>query len=193
MNRPEYTRNDLLRCAQLRTPSPSRPDKPMSRQELADAVNRWLLTETRRVFCMSAAQVGSYESGQHHWPSIPYRRALRAILGAGTDAELGLGPRHVVNRRLGWVPPLTRAFDLDGIETSNCGPLVAGATGERLRREVATMAHLVAGGDPKGDVGEWEDIVAEYATGWGIRAPAEILRDLVVDLPHARDRLGLVA
>ncbi|MBT8226112.1 MAG: hypothetical protein KJO75_11545, partial [Dactylosporangium sp.] len=40
---------------------------------------------------------------------------------------------------------------------------------------------------------EWEDIVAEYATGWGIRAPAEILRDLVVDLPHARDRLGLVA
>ncbi|MBT8227899.1 MAG: hypothetical protein HKP61_15715 [Dactylosporangium sp.] len=191
MSGSRYSRNDLLRHARLRTPSPSRPDKPMSRQELADAVNQWLLAETGQPSGMDVARLGTYEVGEHRWPRESYRRALRTVLGVGSDAELGFCPRRLAAARLGWLPPLTRAFDLDGIEAVSCGPLVAGAAGERLRRELARMAHLIGGDDPAIGVGEWEGIVVEYATGWGVRAPQEILRDLVVDVPHARDRLGL--
>lgn len=64
----------------------------MSRSELAETVNTWLYEKTRRVFSMSANQIGKYERGENHWPRQYYRDALRAVLHVTTDADLGFRP-----------------------------------------------------------------------------------------------------
>jgi hypothetical protein len=82
--------NQLLRRARLRLPSPSGSGRPMSRQELADAVNAQVFTTTGRVVCIDAHYIGKLERGQRRWPNADYRLGLRAALGAASDAELGL-------------------------------------------------------------------------------------------------------
>lgn len=81
--------NCLLRRARLRTPSPSDPGLPMSRGELADAVNVHVYHATGRVSAMDGHYVGRLERGLRRWPSPHYRQAFRATLNAATDAELG--------------------------------------------------------------------------------------------------------
>ncbi|MBT8226393.1 MAG: hypothetical protein HKP61_09830, partial [Dactylosporangium sp.] len=55
--------NELLRRARLNTPSPSDPGGAMTRQELAEAVNAYLLATTGRVFSMDGEHIGKYERG----------------------------------------------------------------------------------------------------------------------------------
>jgi hypothetical protein len=61
----------------------------MSRQELAEAVNAYLFTHTKRVYAMDAHYVGRLERGARRWPNADYRQGFRAVLGAQSDAELG--------------------------------------------------------------------------------------------------------
>jgi hypothetical protein len=61
----------------------------MSRQELAEAVNAYLFTHTKRVYDLNAHYVGRLERGARHWPNADYRQGFRAVLGAQSDAELG--------------------------------------------------------------------------------------------------------
>jgi hypothetical protein len=61
----------------------------MSRQELAEAVAAYLFEQTDRSFGINAQHIAAFERGRHRWPSAHYRTALRALLGAATDAELG--------------------------------------------------------------------------------------------------------
>ena len=81
--------NELLRKARLCVPSPSGSGRPMSRQELADAVNGYLFRTIGRVFEMDDNHVGKLERGEHRWPGAHYREALRAVLKMDTDADLG--------------------------------------------------------------------------------------------------------
>jgi hypothetical protein len=81
--------NERLRRARLALPSPSGSERPMSRQELADAVNAAAFADTGRVSVVSANYVGKLESGVHRWPNAVTRRAFRAVLGAELDADLG--------------------------------------------------------------------------------------------------------
>jgi hypothetical protein len=81
--------NERLRAARLRVESPSGSGQPMSRQELAELVNVYLAELKVGWLCMDANHIGKYERGRHTWPHWPYRRALRAVLGAASDAELG--------------------------------------------------------------------------------------------------------
>ena len=81
--------NRLLRQARLRLQSPSGSCRPMSRQELADAVNAFVFEATGRIVCLDAHQVGRLERGQRHWPCADYRLGSRVVLGIATDAELG--------------------------------------------------------------------------------------------------------
>lgn len=61
-----------------------------SRQELAELVNAWVFEHRARSVELDANYVGKLEQGAIRWPQDPDRRAgLRAVLGAGTDAELG--------------------------------------------------------------------------------------------------------
>lgn len=81
--------NDLLRLARLATPSRSTPDRPMSRQELADAVNAAVQASTGRASALDRTAVWKLEAGRHRWPAAATRAGLRAVLGAERDADLG--------------------------------------------------------------------------------------------------------
>lgn len=87
--------NNLLRGARIARRSPTGSGRVMSRQELAEAVSAHLYATTGRVFNIDDRYIGSLERGATRWPQAHVRTALRAVLGAETDAELGL----YINRR----------------------------------------------------------------------------------------------
>jgi hypothetical protein len=84
--------NELLRTARERTRSREVPGECMSRREVAQAVNGYLYRTTGRVYDFDAHHLAKLERGVHRWPMAPYRAALRWVLGAATDAELGFRP-----------------------------------------------------------------------------------------------------
>src|SRR5438046_2006344 len=81
--------NDRLRQARLRRISPSGSGQPMSRQELAEAINAYLWNMHRIDERLDETDIGKLERGEHRWPRARRREAFRAVLGAGADAELG--------------------------------------------------------------------------------------------------------
>ncbi|RKR88397.1 hypothetical protein BDK92_2718 [Micromonospora pisi] len=93
------TPNTRLRGARRRLPSPVRTGQCLSRTELADAANRALdcLYPGRdlTVHYVDFRWIGKLERGEHRWPSEERRAALRHVLDAPTDTELGLySPRR---------------------------------------------------------------------------------------------------
>ncbi|WP_434739291.1 hypothetical protein [Micromonospora sp. SH-82] len=86
--------NDLLRAARLARRSPSGSGRPMSRQELAEAVNAYAYEHAGRSVTVDARYVGKLERGEHRWPFEPCRTALRMVLGKSTNAELGFFVIH---------------------------------------------------------------------------------------------------
>ncbi|NNJ61805.1 MAG: hypothetical protein HKP61_12835 [Dactylosporangium sp.] len=81
--------NNLLRQARLRAPSPAAPNRSLSRQELAEAVNAWVYDHTGQVTCLDEQHIRRYEAGHCRNPCPSYRQALRAILHVGNDEALG--------------------------------------------------------------------------------------------------------
>jgi hypothetical protein len=61
----------------------------LSRQELAELVNAWAWKHRDKMLEHGANWLGQLERGRIRWPSTVSREALRAILGASTDAALG--------------------------------------------------------------------------------------------------------
>jgi hypothetical protein len=90
----EIRKNDMIRQRRLRMASPSRPGKHMTRDELADAVNTAMATlypaDQIAHLRVDDRWVGELERGETRWPREPRRSALRHVLGASTDADLGL-------------------------------------------------------------------------------------------------------
>lgn len=84
--------NNALRAARLSRPSALLDGEPMSRGELADAANAHLWQTTHTRYALDAHTIARYERGVVRWPSAAYRSALRAVLGAATDAQLGFRP-----------------------------------------------------------------------------------------------------
>lgn len=82
-------RNESLIAARMRIESPTTPGQPMTRQELADAVNDHVFRVTGTLGAVDARHVGRWERGVTRWPAVRYRIALRAVLNVTTDAELG--------------------------------------------------------------------------------------------------------
>jgi hypothetical protein len=82
-------RNESLTAARARIESPGTPGQPMTRQELAEAVNDHVLRATGTPGAVDARHVGRWERGVTRWPAPRYRAALRAVLNVTTDAELG--------------------------------------------------------------------------------------------------------
>jgi hypothetical protein len=81
--------NHLLGNARHRRLSPSGSGRPLSRQELADAVNQHLFGNSGQGGCIDANYIGKLERGEIRWPTAAVRSAFRATLGVSTDAELG--------------------------------------------------------------------------------------------------------
>jgi hypothetical protein len=67
----------------------------MSRPELADLVNAAVHQATDRPGCLDAPYIGKLERGEVRWPGARYREALRTILNAGSDHDLGFRPYAV--------------------------------------------------------------------------------------------------
>ncbi|MDG4795158.1 hypothetical protein [Micromonospora sp. WMMD1082] len=91
--------NVLVAAARTRIPSPRRAGQCMSRAELADAVNDALhqLHPRRKLDALYVDRrwIGKLERGEHRWPSPERRAALRHVLNAADDTDLGLyNPRR---------------------------------------------------------------------------------------------------
>ncbi|MGH3548386.1 MAG: hypothetical protein ACRDQU_09800 [Pseudonocardiaceae bacterium] len=84
--------NKRLQAARERVPSLTAPGEPASRQEIAEAVNAFLWRETGRRYEFDAHHLAKLERGVIGWPCAPYRSALRAVLHASCDYELGFVP-----------------------------------------------------------------------------------------------------
>lgn len=93
--------NERLRRARESQPSPAGADRAMSRQELADLVNGHLYRTTNSIHSVDANYIGKLERGCFRWPSANYRAALRAVLHATTDSELGFYTTGRTNRPTG--------------------------------------------------------------------------------------------
>ncbi|GAA4720295.1 ADP-ribose pyrophosphatase YjhB, NUDIX family [Promicromonospora umidemergens] len=85
-------RNEQLRTQRKATSSPSGSGQAMSRAELAAAVNEYVRVKTGRSGGLRGSEIGRYERGEVRWPSKLYREALRKILKARSDQELGFFP-----------------------------------------------------------------------------------------------------
>ncbi|MGH3809457.1 MAG: XRE family transcriptional regulator [Pseudonocardiaceae bacterium] len=82
--------NDHLRMARERTASPTHPGDGLTRQELAEQLNKWVWDHhNEKVLMATANYIGRLERGLIRWPGKFCRAALREILGAPTDSALG--------------------------------------------------------------------------------------------------------
>lgn len=61
----------------------------LTQEGLAELANAQVETDTGKPGAMDADYVSKLERGVHTWPGKHYRRALRTVLGAHTDADLG--------------------------------------------------------------------------------------------------------
>jgi hypothetical protein len=104
-------RNDLLRHARERIPSPDTPGVGLSRQELAELTNRWIFENRDVVVTLDANYIGKLEAGKIRWPQALYREAFRAVLRTDSDRQLGF-------RR-----PRRRSTATSGVRPRPAGPL----------------------------------------------------------------------
>lgn len=88
--------NTQFVAARNRQPSVRRPGRPMSRIDLADTVNAALDElfpgQDMRAQYVDGRWIGKLERGESRWPARERRVALRHVLQAREDAELGLFP-----------------------------------------------------------------------------------------------------
>jgi hypothetical protein len=82
-------RNELLRQARERIPSPDSPGVGLSRQELAELTNQWIFEHRGTVVTLDANYIGKLETGKIRWPQALYREAFRAVLHIDSDRQLG--------------------------------------------------------------------------------------------------------
>ncbi|MBB5158717.1 hypothetical protein [Saccharopolyspora phatthalungensis] len=85
--------NDALRAARESIESLASPGHPLTRQELAEALNAQVYRSTEKITAIDANHIGKWERGVITWPAAHYRAALRAVLDIATDADLGLENR----------------------------------------------------------------------------------------------------
>jgi hypothetical protein len=124
--------NEKLRAARERIESPSAPGEPMTRQELADAINAHIyrVSGGTQVTAVDPNHVGKWERGVIRWPAARYRAALRAILDADTDRDLGFAR-----------PPRGKPQDVDR------KTFLKTALGASVGATLAGYTPAVAGGD----------------------------------------------
>jgi hypothetical protein len=128
--------NWRLREARERTPSRRNPGECLSRQELAEFVAAHVWEHHHQVVHPNDKYVGKLERGGVRRPNRFYREALRAILGAATDQDLGF-------RASGPIPGVSL---LDEVErrsllrgTAALGGLFAVAPGSALSSALAAI------------------------------------------------------
>ncbi|GDY28422.1 hypothetical protein [Gandjariella thermophila] len=177
--------NDLLRFARERAPSPTSPGEPLTRQELADLVNAHIYRVTGRVTAVDANHVGKWERGVIRWPAAHYRAALRAVLDAPSDADLGFtNPRRANLDRVNRKTFLKSAFGV-------------GAGAFVLR---PGEAHALPAGDTRSAIGgptacyrRMESTVSSEYLGPAVAAHLRLSYALVAEQARTPSGFGLLA
>jgi hypothetical protein len=88
------TPNHLLRQCREQLPSARIAGECATRQEIAELVNRYLYEQCGTVVELDANYIGKLEGGCTRWPNQQYREALRVVLRAVSDAQLGFSPHR---------------------------------------------------------------------------------------------------
>jgi transcriptional regulator with XRE-family HTH domain len=89
------------------TPAPNhrllaaRTAAQLTQESLADLANTQVEQDTGKLGAMDADYVSKLERGIHRWPGKDYRRALRAVLGAQTDLDLGFYSTRILELKVG--------------------------------------------------------------------------------------------
>ncbi len=125
----ETEKNNALREARERRPSRISPGQPLSRSELAAMVTEQLFPtrEQRRRSPFNANYVAKLEGGLIHWPKHEYRAALREVLGAATDDELGFYDARARHPTTATVQSVNRRTVLSTTAGAIVGAGIAGA------------------------------------------------------------------
>lgn len=132
----------------------------MSRADLAEAASQWLYQHTSNAGAMDERYIGKLERGAVRWPGRDYRAALRAILGAERDADLGLrSTRHTSNEPTDW-PALHRTATTDDLHPWE---LVDSLTRGTVSKTALEQAERVA---------------VDYAHRYPSASPPELLPDV---------------
>lgn len=177
--------NEHLRLARESTPSADVPGTAMSRQELADRVNAYLFHHTGRLHELDDNYVGKLERGIIRWPQAAYREALRVVLGAASDGDLGF----VNTRRLQAAPSVVRreAPGLVGAHPPHPVPVPEPVGGEPdVRRQEFLRAAFVGVGGLLASPSTLLDLLAPLRPS---DAPERVGRDEIEQVRGAADLL----
>jgi hypothetical protein len=157
--------NDLLRSAREATPSTRFPGRAMTRTELAERMVDHVWRHYGIDAPVDRKYVAKLESGRIRFPAARYRHALRDILGAGTDDELGFVSAN--HRRA--APPLARPA---GRDVAGRGTGAGDRTDELLAaiRDRRARLRRIARGD--------------MVTVGSAHVARTVARDLLADLAH---------
>ncbi|HEY2765668.1 MAG TPA: hypothetical protein VGJ13_16910, partial [Pseudonocardiaceae bacterium] len=128
--------NQRLRAARQAMSSPASPAFVLSRSELAELAGAAIYRHTGRVAALDGHYVAKLERGAIRWPGSDYRRALREVLGAAADSELGFRPPR---RGAATAPPRTSTV-LAGNETER--ERLADVLAGRCRVDKTIVTHL---------------------------------------------------
>ncbi|MGW3471256.1 hypothetical protein ACWDKQ_22990 [Saccharopolyspora sp. NPDC000995] len=167
--------NDQLRSAREHCESPNATGEPLSRQELADLVNTWVYEHTNppRVIALDANYIGKLEQGKIRWPQDDDRRAaLRAVLNARTDQELGFRrPR----RSRSTVADVDRQQFLRAAVGAGAAAVVGQSVVDMLAPTEPTPVPAVVGTSEVADV----RAAAQAFSGWDARYGGGLVREAV--------------
>ncbi|MGH3565189.1 MAG: hypothetical protein ACRDRH_03980 [Pseudonocardia sp.] len=151
-------------------------------------MNAWLWERTGRRFGLDVHLVAKWERGKVRYPTGPYRRALRAILGADTDVELGFIPPV---RQQPSAAPDERVWTRSGI----LDDATAAVEVDVLNRRNALRVTAIGGTSLLGPLARWLEPLADGPLSGrsGAFAVAEVkaVEHLVATLPSSQDA-GLI-
>jgi tetratricopeptide (TPR) repeat protein len=178
--------NDLLRKARENRLSPSGSGRPLSRQELAEAINAYLWRRHRRRVSLDEKYVGKLERGDHRWPQDGYREAFRAVLQVETDAELGF---YIIRGS-----PINGRASASDVQHPSGAHVATSSTNafhqpsldniEELRRGLTDA--LSEGAMARSSLDDWELAVVRYGRATRDRPAGVLLGDLGAELAELK-------
>ncbi|SFB51194.1 hypothetical protein SAMN05216266_11541 [Amycolatopsis marina] len=166
----------------------------MSRAELADAVNAWLVAHTDRHAVVDEHYVARLERGKIRWPNADYRSAFAAVFNS-PESELGFQPSSA-NRR----PVRTPAAQLKGepVTRDVCEWALHDALGTPVGSDFVnslreTVDRIVALNNTVGGPEIARLTVAEFRAAQGTLASGRYRTSVERDLEAATAELGELA
>ena len=152
--------------------SAARAAAKLTQEALATLANAQVERDTGKPGAMDADHISKLERGIHTWPGKDYRSALRMVLGARTDADLGFYSRRSKAAPVVHDPPDVRGSDdvkrqafLRALAATVAGAAVGDAVAEAVSRAGDGVAPARAGATEIQQVnhainifGEWQDL-----------------------------------